>query len=94
MADHGESEHGGAAPAVGVSWKDDVIGRLVREHSGAALLLNDATAADWLGISRATFWRRVKDGTFPKPIRIGGATRWRRDELLAALDRASAKRDR
>ena len=66
----------------------------LRDKSAAALLLNDATAAEWLGISRATFWRRVRDKTFPEPIRIGGATRWRRDELLAALDRASAKHDR
>jgi predicted DNA-binding transcriptional regulator AlpA len=71
---------------------DDAASRFW-EKPDAALLLSEATAADWLGISRATFWRRVKDKTFPEPIRIGGATRWRRDELLAALDRASAERD-
>mgnify|MGYP006276843971 CR=1 FL=1 len=56
-------------------------------HEIAPLLLNDKQAANWLGISRATFWRRVADGTFPRPIRIGGATRWRRDELMAAIER-------
>ena len=56
----------------------------------AALLLSDHTAAALLGISRATFWRRVKDGTFPRPVKIGGATRWRRADLLAAVDRLSA----
>ena len=55
-----------------------------------AILLSDHVAAAWLGISRATFWRRVKDGTFPTPLKIGAATRWRRDELLAALDRETA----
>ncbi len=69
----------------------DSTAALPPDLSGAALLLSDNTAAAWLGISRATFWRRVKDQTFPKPIRIGGATRWRRDELLAALDRAAGK---
>jgi predicted DNA-binding transcriptional regulator AlpA len=59
----------------------------------SALLLSDNTAAAWLGISRATFWRRVADGTLPRPIRLGGATRWRQDELLLAVERASAKRD-
>jgi predicted DNA-binding transcriptional regulator AlpA len=58
-----------------------------------ALLLSDAAAAAWLGISRATFWRRVNDGTMPRPIKIGGATRWRLDELRAAVDRATAQRD-
>jgi predicted DNA-binding transcriptional regulator AlpA len=58
-----------------------------------ALLLTDNAAAAMLAISRATFWRRVSDGTLPRPLKIGGATRWRRAELLAALDKAAAKRD-
>ena len=56
----------------------------------AAILISDNAAAALLGISRATFWRRVSDGTFPRPVKIGGATRWRRAELLAAVDRLSA----
>ena len=55
-----------------------------------ALLVSDNAAAALLGISRATFWRRVKDGTFPQPVKIGAATRWRRDALLAAVDTLSA----
>ncbi len=58
-----------------------------------ALLLSDNAGAALLGISRATFWRRVKDKTFPAPVRIGGVTRWRRDELLAAVEKAAAERD-
>lgn len=27
-----------------------------------------------LGLSRATLWRRVKSGEFPKPLRLGGKT--------------------
>lgn len=54
------------------------------------LLLTDREAAIWLGLSRATFWRRVADGTFPAALKIGGSTRWRRDELVAALERISA----
>jgi len=42
-----------------------------------------------LGISRATFWRRVKDGTFPNPVRIAGVTRWRHDKLMEAVERLS-----
>lgn len=58
----------------------------------APILLPDTSAAEWLGISRATFWRRVGDGTLPRPVKIGALTRWRRDELLAAVERASAAR--
>jgi predicted DNA-binding transcriptional regulator AlpA len=58
-----------------------------------ALLLSDHSAAALLGISRATLWRRVSDRTLPAPVKIGHATRWRRDELLAAVDAASAARE-
>lgn len=58
-----------------------------------SILLSDNAAAAMLGISRATFWRRVTDGSLPKPIKLGGATRWHRNELLAVVDAALAKRD-
>ena len=58
------------------------------------LLLSDKSAAVLLGISRATFWRRVSDKTLPSPIRLGGVTRWRRDELERAIVTASARADR
>lgn len=38
-----------------------------------------------LGCSRTTIWRRVQDGTLPKPIKIGGITRWRSTDLYSAL---------
>lgn len=59
-----------------------------------ALLLNDHASAALLGVSRATFWRRVRDGTLPGPIRLGGVTRWRRCELEQAVVSAAATRDR
>ena len=58
-----------------------------------AILLNDNASAALLGISRATFWRRVNDGTLPRPIKLGGVTRWRRCELDAAIERAAKDRD-
>ena len=58
-----------------------------------AILLNDNSAAALLGISRATLWRGSHDGRFPEPIRLGGLTRWARDELDAVIERAKAARD-
>ena len=56
-------------------------------------LLRDKEAAALLEISIATFWRRVKDGTVPPPIKIGSMSRWPRSEILAVIDRAKAARD-
>ena len=57
------------------------------------LLLSDREAAEMLRIGRATFWRLVKAGTLPKPVKLGGATRWRRDEVVAAVDAMTTQRD-
>lgn len=59
-----------------------------------SFLMSDRDASIFLSISRATLWRRVSDGTIPKPVRIGGVTRWRRDELIAVVEKASAQRSR
>ena len=58
------------------------------------LLINDRDSARLIGVSRATFWRRVADGTLPGPLKIGAASRWRRDEILAAIERLSELRGR
>ncbi len=62
-------------------------------HTITPLMLSDREAATLLGIGRATLSRRVKDCTSPQPVRIGGATRWRRDEPLARPDALSAERE-
>jgi predicted DNA-binding transcriptional regulator AlpA len=43
--------------------------------------------------SKATVWRRVADGTLPKPAKIGGLTVWVEDEIDAAIESALAERD-
>ena len=58
-----------------------------------AILISDNTGSALLGVSRATWWRRVHDGTLPQPIKLGGVTRWRRDEIEAVIDAASAARN-
>jgi len=48
-----------------------------------------------LPASPATIWRKVKDGTFPKPVKLGDRiTAWHMDEIekwLAARHNEAAK---
>ncbi|TNM66812.1 DNA-binding protein [Aliirhizobium smilacinae] len=43
-------------------------------------------------MSRTTVWRRIKDGTLPPPIEIGGLRRWPKSEILACIERAKSAR--
>ena len=41
------------------------------------ILLTDTEVAELLKIGKSTVWHRIKnDPAFPKPIKIGNATRW------------------
>lgn len=57
------------------------------------LLLKDREGATLLGMSVPTFWRRVADGTIPKPIKLGGLSRWPQSEIEAVIERAKAARE-
>lgn len=61
------------------------------KSSSIKSLIRDTEAATLLGCSRATFWRRVADGTFPRPIRICGITRWDLADILAVIEAAKCK---
>ncbi len=46
------------------------------------MLLSDAEVAAVMSVSRNTIWRWAdKIEGFPQPVRIGGATRWRKADL-------------
>ncbi|WP_353506964.1 AlpA family phage regulatory protein [Achromobacter sp. Marseille-Q4962] len=47
------------------------------------ILVTATEAASMLSIGRSTFFRKVASGYLPKPVKIGGATRWRLDDLRA-----------
>lgn len=45
-------------------------------------------------IHRSTLWRGVREGRYPKPIKISGAlVRWKAIELIAVIERAAAARE-
>ncbi|WP_137111125.1 AlpA family transcriptional regulator [Rhodobacter sp. SY28-1] len=55
-------------------------------------LLTVRESARILQISVPTFWRRVADGTVPKPVKLGGLSRWPESEILAVIEQAKAAR--
>jgi predicted DNA-binding transcriptional regulator AlpA len=61
----------------------EAVDRLLKDREGAALL----------NVSVPTFWRRVADGTIPRPIKFGALSRWPQSELLAVIERAKAARN-
>lgn len=46
-----------------------------------------------LNVSLPTFWRRVADGTCPKPLKIGGLSRWPKSDLFDVVEAAKAARE-
>ncbi|MGZ9713924.1 helix-turn-helix transcriptional regulator [Glaciimonas sp. GNP009] len=44
-------------------------------------LLTALESANYLSIGVSTLWRYAKDKRAPSPVKIGGATRWRRSDL-------------
>jgi len=48
--------------------------------------LTIAQVMDWLNLGRSSIYRRVHDGTLPKPIKIGHLTRFKQSELQSAVE--------
>jgi len=55
-------------------------------------LLTAREGAKILQVSIPTFYRRIADGTLPKPIKMGSLSRWAQSEINAAIEDAKAKR--
>lgn len=52
-------------------------------------LITTKELADHLGVTTAAIYKWVKEGSMPKPIRLGGpkgTLRWRSDEIDAWLE--------
>jgi predicted DNA-binding transcriptional regulator AlpA len=53
-------------------------------------LIRDTDCATLLGCSKATWWRRVSDGTMPPAIKIGGISRWKLLDVLQVIEQLRA----
>jgi prophage regulatory protein len=49
--------------------------------SAENLYLSVDQVAQRFGVSKDTIWRWKRNGEFPKPFKLGGATRWRLSDL-------------
>ena len=57
-------------------------------------ILRQPEVSELTGLSRTSLWRRTKDGSFPRPFRLGGkrskAVGWKAEEVeewLESLER-------
>ena len=66
----------------------------LKEHGGSVVNVQQHEAIDYLiprktveklsGLSRATIYRLIKSGKFPRPLSIGtGSVRWRQSDVIA-----------
>lgn len=62
------------------------------ETEPADTLLRDKEVAAQLRVSIPTVWRRVKDGTIPRPLKIGSLSRWQQSDISAVINAAKAQR--
>ena len=49
-------------------------------------LLTVEQTATMVGLGVRTIWNMVAKDEFPKPVKIGAATRWRRSEIIDWID--------
>ncbi len=55
-------------------------------------LLTASEGAALIQVSVPTFWRWVLKRILPKPVKLGGMSRWPQSELLAVIEKAKAAR--
>lgn len=56
------------------------------------ILISDHEASKLLGCGRSTLWRWAANGTIPKPLKIGGASRWKLSDLEDVIAKADTER--
>lgn len=56
------------------------------------MLVSDVELAEMLGVSRKSVWRRVRDGSLPQPVKIGGLSRFVLTEVNERVEAAKAAR--
>jgi len=58
-----------------------------------SLLINVRQVGTILGVSPRSVWRLLSDGKIIAPVRLGGAVRWRKDELARWIEQGCPSQD-
>ena len=58
------------------------------------LLISAAAVGRLLGVNKRTVWSWHSSGRIPQPVRIGGTTRWRAEEIRQWVDAGCPARAR
>ena len=45
------------------------------------------TVLQHIPVSRSTWWEGARTGRFPAPVKIGGVTAWRAEDIRALIDK-------
>jgi excisionase family DNA binding protein len=64
--------------------------QLVSREQLVPVVLSIADACRYIGLSRATFYKRLADGTLPAPVKIGGRRLIRKADLDAIIAQPAA----
>ena len=56
-------------------------------------LLSDREAAELMNCGKSTIWRWASEGVIPRPLKIGGMSRWKMSDLEAVIAKAEAHRE-
>jgi predicted DNA-binding transcriptional regulator AlpA len=64
----------------------------MKKHSAGMRLLSVRDGAAFYGVGISTYWRWLKKGLIPSPIRIGGRTLWCIDDLEEHLNQLKNQR--
>ena len=62
-------------------------------HPMTNRLLSDREAAELMNCGKSTIWRWASEGVIPRPLKIGGMSRWKLSDLEAVIAKAEAHRE-
>jgi predicted DNA-binding transcriptional regulator AlpA len=63
----------------------DVVSSGNKEANSMNLLNRNEVCHFFGGINPATLYRKIRQGVLPKPVKIGGSSRWLQSECQAVL---------
>lgn len=74
------------------TWNEHELQELMSQNTANDRLLSIRQVAERLGLSTRAVYRLCAKGEFPKPVKLGGATRFYESDLQSFLERLKSRR--